>query len=151
MNDQYVIKGCKLYWACLHEVSRFSEKFEVKATNISKSDEKALKALGLKVQDGKEKGKPEMGMYLTAKATRAVPVVDAKRNTIADTSNIGNGTIANVAVSAFNYDHPTGGKGVGCGLQAVQIVELVEYSKGAVFEEEEGYTVETPAEDKVPF
>lgn len=151
MNDQTMINKCKLYWACLHEVSRFSEKYEVKATNLSKADEKKLKALGLKVMDGKEKGKPEMGMYITAKANRPVPVVDSKRNTIADCSNIGNGTIANVCVSAFNYDHPTGGKGVGCGLQAVQIVELVEYSKGAVFEEEEGYTVETPAEDKVPF
>ena len=144
-NTQYVIKGATLYWASLHEVNKYSEKYQVNATNLSSDDEAALTAMGINVRDGKEKGKPEMGMYIVAKANRPVTVVDAKRNTLSDATNVGNGSKGNVCVSAFPYDHPTGGKGVGCGLQAVQITELVEYSAAGMFEEVDG-GYEKPAE-----
>ena len=144
-NKQHVIKGTTIYWANLHEVNKYSEKYQVNCTNLSKDDEKALKALGCKVQDGKEKGKPEKRMYIVAKASRPVMVVDAGKNTIGDASVIGNGSIGNVSINAFDYDHPTGGKGTGCGLQAVQIVELVEYSATGMFEEVEGGYTQEPA------
>jgi len=143
----HVIKKTKLYWANLHEVNQYSEKYQVNCTNLSKDDEKVLKGMGVPVKDGKESGKPEMGMYIVAKANRPVMVVDSMKNTVADASKIGNGTIANVSINAYDYDHPTGGKGTGCGLQAVQVVELVEYSKTGMFEEVEGgYTNKEAAE-----
>jgi hypothetical protein len=148
-NTTHMIRGCTLYWAHLEEPNKKSNKFQVNCTNLSKDDEKALKALGVNVTDGKEKGKAEMGMYVIAKATKKVHVVDSKRNTIEDCSNIGNGTKANVFINAYPYPDHGNGAGVGCGLQSVQITQLEEYSRGGVFEEEEGYTV--PQADNVPF
>ena len=144
----HVIKGCTFYWANFHEPNRYSEKYQVNCTNLSKDDEKALKAIGLTVKDGKEQGKPEMGMYVVAKATRPVVVVDSEKNSIENATNVGNGTIGNVAVAAFDYDHPTGGKGVGCGLQAAQIHELIEYTPAGMFDKEEGgYVAEAKLEE----
>ena len=100
------------------------------------------------MKDGKEQGKPEMGMYVVAKATRPVVVVDSEKNSIENATNIGNGSIGNVAVAAFDYDHPTGGKGVGCGLQAAQISELIEYTPAGMFEKQEGgYVAEAKLEE----
>lgn len=144
-NKNYKITDCVLYWCNLHEPSQYSEKYQVNATNLSDSDAKALKKLGLNVNDGKEKGKPEMGLYVVAKAMRPVPVVDSAKNTIEDTSNIGNGSKGNVFISAFDYDHVTGGKGVGCGLQSVQITEFIEYSPAAMFDEVKGGYVQATA------
>ena len=99
-NTYHKIRNCTLYWAHLATPNDKSKKFQVNATNLSKDDVTALKKLGLTVTDGKEKGKAEMGMYVIAKATRPVQVVDAKRNTIEALIGIGNGTIANVIIYA---------------------------------------------------
>ena len=153
-KTQYTITGCDLWWCSLKDVNKFSGKFQVNAANLSAKDVKALEAMGIKVQDGKEKGKPEMGKYIVAKAQRPVMVIDSQKNTIADPSKVGNESKGSVSVNAYNYDHPTGGKGVGCGLQAVQVNELKEYSPTAMFEVVEGgYTEAEPVaevEDPVP-
>jgi hypothetical protein len=83
-------------------------------------------------------------MYVVAKAPNPVPVVDAKRNTINNTRSIGNGTIANVNINAYSYPDHGNGAGVACGLQAIQIIDLIEYTPGGGFEEEKGY--EAPQE-----
>lgn len=143
-NKNHKITDCVLYWCSLTEPNQYSEKYQVNATNLSAGDVKALEKLGLSVKDGKEKGKPEMGRFVVAKAMRTVSVVDSHMNTIEDPSNVGNGSRGNVYISAFDYDHQTGGKGVGCGLQAVQITELIEYSPTACFEKVDGgYVQET--------
>lgn len=142
-TKNHKITDCTLYWCNLHEPNQYSDKYQVNATNLSNDDAKALKKLGLTIHDGKEKGKPEMGLYVVAKAMRPVAVVDSLKNTIEDTSNIGNGSKGNVFISAFDYDHATGGKGVGCGLQSVQLTELIEYSPVAMFEEVKGGYVQT--------
>ena len=144
-NTYHKIRNCTLYWAHLATPNDKSKKFQVNCTNLSKDDVTALKKLGLNVTDGKEKGKAEMGMYVIAKATRPVQVVDAKRNTIEDLSGIGNGTIAHVIINAYDYPDHGNGAGVGCGLQGVQIIEMVEYAAGGGFEEEEGFVADDVA------
>ena len=144
-NKYHKIRGCTLYWAHLAKPNDRSNKFQVNCTNLSKDDVKALKLLGLTVHDGKEKGKGEMGMYVIAKATRAVQVVDSKKNSIDELESVGNGTIANVIISAYEYPDHGNGAGVGCGLQGVQITNLVEFSVGGGFEEEEGYVTSNEA------
>jgi hypothetical protein len=91
-TKNHKITDCTLYWCNLHEPNQYSDKYQVNATNLSNDDAKALKKLGLTIHDGKEKGKPEMGLYVVAKAMRPVAVVDSLKNTIEDTSNIGNGS-----------------------------------------------------------
>ena len=144
-----MITDCVFYWCNLTEPNRYSEKYQVNATNLSDGDATALKKLGLNVQDGKEKGKPEMGLYLVAKALRPVIVVDSLKDTIEDPSNVGNGSKGNVSINAYPYDHPTGGKGIGCGLQAVQITELIEYEPAGMFKEVEGGYKQEVAEPDV--
>ena len=144
-NTYHKIRNCTIYCAHLAKPNEKSKKFQVNCTNLSKEDVTALKGLGLTVTDGKEKGKAEMGMYVIAKATRPVSVVDAKRNTIDNLEGVGNGTIANVIINAYEYPDHGNGAGVGCGLQGVQITEMVEYAVGGGFDEEEGYVADNVA------
>tara|TARA_B100000586_G_scaffold268666_1_gene245721 strand:- start:1927 stop:2388 length:462 start_codon:yes stop_codon:yes gene_type:complete len=146
-NTYHKIKNCTLYWAYLEAPSPKSNKHQVNCCNLSKDDQKTLKALGLTVNDGKEKGHAEYGMFVVAKATRPVLVVDAKKNTMKNTGSIGNGTIANVNINAYSYPDHGNGAGVACGLQAVQIIDLVEYTPGGGFDIEEGH--EEPQEQTV--
>ena len=53
-------------------------------------------------------------------------VVDANRQPFAE--NIGNGSVCNVIVSFYHYD--TFGGGVGCELEAVQVINHVPYKQG---------------------
>ena len=142
-DKKYItINDCTLYWAYLHKVSNKSGKYQVNCCNISKDDAMALKEAGLKVHEGKEKGHAEYGSFVVAKTIEErgpVQVVDSKRNTIADATNVGNGTKANVQISAYWHDDYGNGEGFGCGLQSVQITDLVEYKPGGGFKEVEGY------------
>ena len=141
-TKQAVIKGV-LEWAHLAKPNEMSGKFQVDVCQLDKDTVKQLKALGLEVQDGKAKGKEGKGFYVTPKATRPVTIVDAKKNSIDVAESIGNGTTAKVAIRAFDYNYK-GKSGVGAGLQAIQIIELVEYSQSSMFDEEDGYTAQKP-------
>ena len=154
-DKKYItVKDCTLYWAYLHKVSDRSGKYQVNLCNLSKGDAMALKEAGLTVHEGKEKGHAEYGSFIVAKTVASngpVQVVDSKRNTIVDATNVGNGTKANVNIVAYWHADYGNGEGVGCGLQNVQVIELVEYSAGGGFEEVEGYvapqTEQQPAFD----
>ncbi len=56
----------------------------------------------------------------------APPVVGKDKMPFSDPDSIGNGTVANVKIHTFDYDY-NGRKGVGFRLDAVQIVDLVEF------------------------
>lgn len=136
---QEVIKGV-LEWAHLTpgKPNDLSGKYQVDVCQLDSDTVKKLKKLGLDVQDGSKKGKAEKGHYVTPKATRPVTVVDSKRNTFEAIDSIGNGTVANVAIRAFPYNFK-GKEGIGCGLQAIQILDLKEYSPAGMFGDEDGF------------
>lgn len=68
-----------------------------------------------------------------------VPVVDGDLMPIEDVSIIGNGSRANIAVHSFDYTW-NGKKGVGFRLEAVQMLEVKEYT-GASGEKNYGFEV----------
>jgi hypothetical protein len=143
--EQAVVDGT-LEWAHLTpgKPNDMSGKYQVDVCNLTAKAVKALKDIGLTIQDGKNKGKPEKGHYITPKATKPVTIVDSKRNPFTGEERIGNGTTARVAVRAFAYNFK-GKDGIGAGLQALQILDLKEYNPAAMFSEEEGYESEPVA------
>jgi|21_taG_2_1085346.scaffolds.fasta_scaffold15714_3 hypothetical protein len=128
-NTNIVINGAKVMWAKLAEPSEMSGKYQVDLVELDAATVKTLTKAGITVKDGKDKKRPqpEIGKYVVASATRPVPVVDGKRNAMHDVSGVGNGTIANVIVKPYEWNFK-GKSGIGCGLQAVQIDKLKEYS-----------------------
>ena len=131
-NENIILTGVKLMWAKLDEPSEMSGKHQVDLVNLSDDAVGLLVKAGITVKDGADKTKPQpdIGKYVVASATRPVPVIDGKRNAMFDLASIGNDSIANVIVRPYNWTFK-GKSGIGCGLQAVQIIELKEYT-GAV-------------------
>jgi hypothetical protein len=71
-------------------------------------------------------------------------VMDAKKQLWPKDKLIGNGSVIKVAFAPFPWEKS--GKGMSLDLCQVQVLKLVEYSKDVdLFEEEEGYVLETPA------
>lgn len=140
---QAVVEGV-LEWAHLTpgKPNEMSGKYQVDICKLDKAAIKTLEGIGLEVQDGAAKGKKEKGFYVTPKATRPVMIVDSLRNPFDKAESIGNGTRAKVAIRSFQYNYK-GKQGIGAGLQAIQILNLVEYNPAGMFNEEEGYVAET--------
>ncbi len=59
----------------------------------------------------------------------APPVVGKDKMPFADPDSIGNGTVANIKIHTFDYNY-NGREGVGFRLDAIQIIDLVEFSGG---------------------
>ena len=155
-NDRQVQITGKLKWASLSEANKMSGKFQVDGSELSASDVKKLKGVGIEARDGadKEKPDPEAGMYITPKAGRMVTVVDTKLNPLSlpEIDSIGNGTTAQVSVRAYDYTYK-GKSGVGAGLQGIKVTDMVEYSATSMFKPDEtGYVASAAATaDDVPF
>lgn len=64
-------------------------------------------------------------------ANKPVPVFGRDMMPIEDVNQIGNGTVANVKVHSFDYNYK-GKSGISFRLDAIQVVELVEYKSGSV-------------------
>lgn len=62
-------------------------------------------------------------VYLNAKSTRPVGVVDAKLQPVFEASECYSGCTFRVSLNIAAYDHPTGGKGVTAYLNAVQVIK----------------------------
>lgn len=154
------LDGVELQWAKLHEPSEMSNKYTVNVIKLTDAQVKELKAAGITVKHGKDKQKPdpEVGNYIAPSAQNPVMVVDSMKKSIEgdDLAKIGNGTIANVIVRPYDWTFKNK-KGVGCGLQGVQIVNLKEYRGAAdMFEAQEGgyqqpELAQQVAEDDVAF
>lgn len=146
-NPSITVAGT-LEWAHLTpgKPNEMSGKYQCDVCQLSDDDVKKLEAAGLEVRDGADKGKPEKGHYVTPKAGKPLTsgLVDSKCNPFDGAERIGNGTRANVAVRPFKYTYK-GKSGIGCGLQAVQITELIEYAPAGMFAEEEGFVAEPVA------
>ena len=166
------IKNAKIIWVHLEKPSDMSDRFEVTMVNLDDKSVKALESIGLTVEDGKDKvdkeGNPKtsLGRYKTAKSKpyedgrSGVVVMDSTPSEMVGRTlgTIGPDTIANVHVQSYDYNFK-GKKGIGCGLQGLQVVELVERGNsgstkfGAV---KDGYKAPEAAatesvEDNVPY
>ena len=141
-TKQAIIEGV-LEWAHLQpgKPNELSGKYQCDVCQLPAPTVKKLKGLGLEVQDGAKKGKPDKGFYVTPKATKPVTIVDSKKNPFEGAERIGNGSEAKVAIRAFPYNFK-GKEGIGCGLQAIQILKLNEYSPAGMFDEEDGFVAE---------
>lgn len=164
-NEYIELTSVKAIWPHLHKPSEMSGRFEITLIELDKGAVKTLESAGLTVRDGKDKTpepKPEMGRYITAKAKpydngeSPVTVVDSARSPVDNLEIIGNDSIVNIHIKAFDWTFKSK-SGRGCGLQALQVVTLVERTDGSSsFKEVEGGYV-APAvavgsgEDNVPF
>jgi|TARA_Y100000296_G_C5179124_1_gene262272 hypothetical protein len=133
-----VIEGT-LFWPFLERQNPMKKgKWSVDLGQLNKAALKTLKEMGLedniKEDDTKKaerEGKPDRGSYISLKTGYQPKVFDQQRNDI-DADTIGNGTEANVRVTAFNY--PAGATwkaGVSGGFNAIQVTNLVEFVRQA--------------------
>jgi hypothetical protein len=76
-----------------------------------------------KAAAGKEGYSMEPGAkYINLRSERQPGVVDAQLQPLLDPSKIYGGCVCNVQVSAYAWNHPTGGRGLSFSLQNVQLV-----------------------------
>lgn len=143
-SNRLVIQGTG-FWAHVREVNKLSGKYQLDLS-IDAKTVKIIESLGVtvKVEDKNEgvDGK-DRGLFVTLKSDYPPKVVDAKKNTMSNDVLIGNGSLIKVATHPYNW---TFGKksGIALGLDAIQIIDLVEYvdSLSDMFEEEEGFTTD---------
>mgnify|MGYP003134071510 CR=1 FL=1 len=147
-QDRQVVVQGKVMWQSLDKPNELSGKHQIDLCQLDKDAVKALEATGLEVRDGGAK-KPDHGKYITPKANRQVVMVDANKDAWDMEKLLGNGTLVNCAVRAYDYDYK-GKKGVAAGLQAIQVLEHISYDPAASFQKEEAY-ITAPSEDDVPF
>jgi len=143
-----IIKG-KAQFAFLTSPNKKSKKYQIDVVGLSKADVKALEAIGITVHD--EADKPEKkkgyGRYITAKSSmkpRSNNVVDATGKPLGDDILIGNDSVVEVKVKAHPYIYE-GTHGIMTALQAVKVVDLIEYTGGGL----DGFTFDE-AEEQAP-
>jgi hypothetical protein len=159
-GDRQVVVNGMVFWQALDKTNALSGKYQIDICRLGKKDIKALEDIGLEVRVHTDKdGKPVpkllpngdenliwKGRYVTPKANRPVTMVDEDKKSWDCDKLLGNRSIANVCIRAYDYDFK-GKQGVAAGLQAVQVMEHVDYNPAAVFE-----AATSPAGgDDVPF
>lgn len=107
--------------------------------------------------DGNETGNYKFNFKMSAKVTKRdgtsyeqkPAVFDAKLRPIPATVNVGGGSTVRVKFEMYRFYTALVGAGVSLRLLAVQILDLVEYSRNGAegFGEEEGYAAEDTATD----
>ena len=154
-----LLREVKLYWASIKEPKNIDGKLKYLAdiTNLTKEQATELHNAGLKIRKGEEleTPQPEKGLFITGKSGIQPRVKNASNQTLAGDAipDIGNGTVANVIVKPYPWTYQ-GKSGMGAGLNGIQVLDLVEFSKDDdLSTEEPDYVkpgVET-VEDDVPF
>ena len=116
-------------WASVFDVNEMSGKYQVDICNLDKETIKTLEKVGLSVKKG-EGDKEDQGMYITAKASKYRPkVVDNLGTPMDGTVLIGNGSKVKVQCKPWEINR-NGQAFKGLELQAVQVIDLVQYSSG---------------------
>lgn len=120
-----VLKGVTLYWSFLNTRNDLSGKYQVDLSLNDKQVE-GLERHGVNVRN---KG-DDKGDFVTAKsALYPIPTLDENNQAIGEGVAVGNGTIADVKVTLFPWEHkPTKRSGIGVGATEVRIKKMVEYS-----------------------
>ena len=125
------LKDVALMWPNLTEKSEMSDRYQVDLVNLNKQQVDLLEAAGLTVRDAKkEKKNEDKGMWITAKSKFPARLYDGREGAPKGTpfpadERIGNGTIAHVQVTAYDWDK-NGKSGRSAGLEAVKIVKLTD-------------------------
>ncbi len=147
-GGRFIIKGLA-YWAHLHEVNEMSGKYQIDLI-VDAATKKELLALGVVPREYQtEKSAEELekspNCDFSLKTTYPVKVVDAHKRELSSETRIGNGSLVNVVTHIFDRKAQKGVKikpGKSLGLDAVQVITLVEYqTKSAIdaFDEVDGY------------
>ena len=161
-----VAKNATLEWVAVTQPNAMSGKYQVDFYLDEENTEKLVSEIDSVWAEhkGKFKGQPQTLSYkemddgrVRFKASQKpenggytfyIKVFDASAKEITDVPSIGNGTKANVQFEMYPYHNPSSNtKGVILTLQAIQILDVVEYKAGNVkFEAEEGYTADSENE-----
>lgn len=124
MTDSVVLKNVELQWAYLEKKNDMSGKFQVDLANLSAENVEAVKKLRLDVKHRQDK--PEKGFFITAKSVKPITALDANGDRVI--GSVGNGTIADVRLSAYEWKSPVGNKtGRSPSIQKLVIRTLKEY------------------------
>ena len=125
-----------LFWAKVQKpvLNEDSGKEEYRL-DISLTDKKVIKTLEeLKVpiknkdKELKEEGKSLQGTFVSCKSFYKPAIVDSKLQPIAADVLLGNGTKAIVKVNVYTYTpRKKSQTGAGLGVNAIQVIDLVEY------------------------
>ena len=149
-----ILENVKVMWAAIHKPNEMSGKYQMDITGLSKEAVKELKGLGVDVKEGGKEDKAQWGHWVTAKSNYALKpelLVSKSKQLMPDGTELGNGSVCNVAVHTFDWTFKTK-KGTSVGFDAVQVLELVEFSSAAVGEFPQ---LEEPSEecssDGIPF
>lgn len=154
-----ILSNCKVKWAKVHQVDRtFTPAWSIQVyLNSEQMD--AVKAAATEVSEGKLAASfkhDDDGTYITCSRkekkrdgtmNKAPRVVDAKKQPF--TEEIGNGSVCSIIANAFAYD-AAGKKGVTMILEAVQVVNWVEYKGNEDFADPVGANGEVEKDD-LPF
>ena len=139
-----LLSEVKLMWASLKEPRQDDDsppKFQADCCKLTDEQAEELSAAGIEVRDGNllKTPQPEKGFFITAKSGLRPRVVDAMKVAYDpdDIPLIGNGTLADVFVRPYDWKYKAR-SGTSAGLQAVQILELVDYNTDP-FEVKEKY------------
>ena len=160
-----VIKGT-IYWPFFERQNPMKAgKYTVDLGQLSAEAVQTLKEMGLghkvKVDEPKEgyerkdgkfvpddpeaRSKPDKGVYIQCQSGYPPKVFDLAKRDV-DPNIVGNGTVANVRVSTYEWTFKAE-KGLGAGFNAVQIVNLVEFRGGDNFSD---FEFQEPSEDDFP-
>lgn len=115
----------EIMWAFLDQPNEMSGKYQVDLCNLSRGAVETLEGMGIPVHSKADK--PEKGFYITAKsATRPIKATDTDGNKIE--AKIGNGSKGIALINPYPYSYK-GKKGVGAGINALTITDLVVYEQ----------------------
>lgn len=156
-----ILTGCKVKWAKVHQVDRtFTPAWSVQVY-LNPEQIVAIKAAASEASEGKLQASfkhDDDGTYITCSRkekkrdgsmNKPPRVVDIAKKPFAE--EIGNGSICNVITNPFPYD-TAGKKGVTMILEAVQVVNWVEYKGSEDFEDAPATAATNGADtDDLPF
>lgn len=160
-REYFTIKG-KAYWAFINKRSDMSGKYQLELSHLGPKAREFLEEKGISVKkDSKEKdgelNENYKGYFVTCKSDYKPKTKSAKLQLWPDDLLLGNGTVVNVKTHVYPWvfrNEKTGKvvkTGDSLGLDAVQVLDLVEYERKEFddgFEEVEGFELpEDAAED----
>jgi Protein of unknown function (DUF2815) len=96
------------------DAARFIQSGVIKSPYRNQAEKAALGKEGFSAEPGAK--------YINVKSERQPGVVDQTLQPVLDPTKVYGGKVCNVQVSAFAWNHPTGGKGVSFSLQNIQLV-----------------------------
>ena len=154
-KQQVQLKDVELMWPNLTEKSEMSDKYQVDLVNLDKQQVGLLEAAGLTVRDGKKEDKKDKGRWITAKSNYPARLYDGRNGAPQGTafpeseyivlnSGAGNGTIAHVMVTAYDWEFK-GKTGRNAGLDLVKVIKLTDTAGGG-----DPFDDENPSGDPFP-